>query len=108
MREGCVRAVDRALRDVAGVSEVEVRLDEGAATVGALTSVAPRSLIEAVEAMGKHAQLVVSGGGADTEDGDEPPLSSSERQELVALRARVRELEAALATVKAAVGSVAL
>ena len=108
MCEGCVRAVERALRDVAGVSEVEVHLDDGAATVGALASVAPHSLVEAVEAAGKRAQLVSSGGSADKADGDEPPLSSAERRELVVLRARVRELEAALATVKAAVGNVAL
>jgi len=90
---------------VAGVREAEVSLEEGAAIVRAHAGVAPHTLIEAVEAMGKGAQLLPEVAVAPA---DEAPLSAMERQELLALRARVQELEAALRGVRAAVGGVAL
>ena len=103
--QGCVGAVEQALRGVAGVREAEVSLEEGAATVRAHASVAPHTLVTAVEAMGKGAQLLPEAVAAPA---DEAPLSGAERAELLALRARVQELEAALRGVRAAVGGVAL
>ena len=105
--QGCVGAVEHALRGVAGVREAEVSLEEGTATVRAHVGVAPHTLVAAVEAAGKGAQLLPEAAAAPA-PADEAPLSGAERAELLALRTRVQELEAALRGVRAAVGGVAL
>ena len=107
--QGCVGAVEHALRGVAGVREAEVSLEEGTATVRAHAGLAPHSLVTAVEAAGKGAQLLPEDQPEEAAPAaDEAPLSGAERAELLALRARVQELEAALRGVRAAVGGVTL
>ena len=98
-----------SVRGVVGVREAEVSLEEGTATVRAHAGVAPHSLVTAVEAAGKGAQLLPEDQPEEAAPAaDEAPLSGAERAELLALRARVQELEAALRGVRAAVGGVTL
>ena len=54
----CVRHVDRALRSVAGVSDVEVRLTKGEVWVRHDAAVAPvQNLVRALEAEGYEARV---------------------------------------------------
>ena len=57
----CTGMVDRALRDVAGVTEVEVELDSAGAGVDGRATIqgqaSPDALIAAVTAVGKTAEL---------------------------------------------------
>ena len=58
----CTGMVDRALRDVAGVTEVEVELDSAGAGVDGRATIqgqaSPDALIAAVTAVGKTAELL--------------------------------------------------
>ena len=49
---GCVRHVDKSLREVAGVSAVEVSLPDGSANVTHEASVVLSALVAAVESAG--------------------------------------------------------
>lgn len=53
---GCVRHVDKALREVPGVTDVRVDLPGGRVTIEHLNETAVASMIEAIDAAGYSAQ----------------------------------------------------